>query len=114
MDVLITCAGEDLETVNNAAEVACAIYYPDDRFRVVVLDDASSKELSKSVRTLAESRQNIFYNARVKAKDHHFKGGNLNAGVEYMTSLPEGPAEYVAALDAHMKQQSRRVRRDLT
>lgn len=102
VDLFITCAGEDHDTVKNTAEAACALDYPAHRFRVIILDDAGSEELSKSMRTLAKSRPNCFYTARVKSKDHHFKAGNLNYGVEFVESLQGGPAEYIAALDADM------------
>lgn len=102
VDLFITCAGEDHDTVMNTAEAACALDYPAHRLRIVILDDAPSEELSKSMHALTETRPNCFYTSRVKGKDHHFKAGNLNYGVEYVTSLPGGPAEYIAALDADM------------
>ncbi|KAL8787260.1 MAG: hypothetical protein Q9213_002308 [Squamulea squamosa] len=59
-------------------------------------------ELSRSIRKLSEDEHNLHYTARVKGKEHHFKAGNLNHGLKYVQSLPGGPAEYVAALDADM------------
>lgn len=102
VDVLITCAGEDFETVRNTIAAACALDYPEDRFRVVVLDDAGSKDLSDAVHKMSEREHNLYYTARVKGKDHHFKAGNLNHGLDFVSKLPDGPAEYVAALDADM------------
>ena len=102
VDLFITCAGEDHDTVMNTAEAACALDYPAHRLRVIILDDAPSEHLSKSMHALTETRPNCFYTSRVKGKDHHFKAGNLNYGVDYVTSLPGGPAEYMAALDADM------------
>jgi len=102
VDVFLTCAGEDLETVRNTAAAACASDYPADCFRVIVLDDAGSTELQQSIRELSETRENLYYTARAKGKDHHFKAGNLNHGFRYVESLPGGPAEYIGALDADM------------
>ncbi|KAL9126718.1 MAG: hypothetical protein Q9175_007875, partial [Cornicularia normoerica] len=102
VDVLITCAGEDLETVTHTTEAACAIDYESDRFRVIVSDDAGSNELGQAIQKLAEDKDNLFYTSRVKGKDHHFKAGNLNHCLEYTNSLSEGPAEFIAALDADM------------
>ena len=93
VDLFITCAGEDHDTVKNTAEVVCALDYPAHRLRVFILDDAGSDELCKSMRTLTKTRPGCFYTARVKGKDHHFKAGNLNYGVEFVTSLPAGPAD---------------------
>ena len=102
VDVFITCAGEEPEMVENVAAAACAIDYPSEYFRVLVLDDGGSKELSKLIDKLSRTRENLFYTARVKGENHHFKAGNLNHGVKYVESLPKGAAEYIAALDADM------------
>ena len=83
-------------------EAACAIEYPANCFRVIVLDDANSEELSRAVKGLSQTRDNLYYTARVKGKDHHFKAGNLNHGFEYVKSLPGGAADFIAALDADM------------
>lgn len=102
VDIFITCAGEDIETVKYTLEAACAIDYPANRFRVLVLDDAGSEELSAVVKDLSQTRENLYYTARVKGKDHHFKAGNLNHGFEYVKSLPGGAADFIASLDADM------------
>ncbi|KAL9038482.1 MAG: hypothetical protein Q9214_005263 [Letrouitia sp. 1 TL-2023] len=102
IDVFITCAGEDTDTIITTTEAACALDYPSDRFRVIVLDDAGSKELSKRVDTIKQERSNLFYTARRKGADHHFKAGNLNHGYKYAEELEGGPAPFIAALDADM------------
>ncbi len=102
VDIFLTCAGEEAEMVENTAAAACAIDYPTQYFRVIVLDDAHSDELSNLIGKLAESRKNLYYTARVKGENHHFKAGNLNYGVSFVESLPGGAAEYIAALDADM------------
>ena len=110
VDVLLTCAGEDTETVLNTAEAACAIDYPASLFNVVVLDDAGSDELAAAIRDLSKTNHNLYYTARVKGKNHHFKAGNLNHGLSYTKSLPGGPAEFIAALDADMIPDPRWIR----
>ena len=102
VDIFITCAGEDHGTVMNTIEAACAMDYPADRFRVIVLDDAGSDDLADSVSKLSRERPNCVYTARVKPKDHHFKAGNLNYGMDFAKSLPGGPADFIVALDADM------------
>ena len=102
VDIFITCAGEDVGIVTRTVEAACTIDYPANRFRVIVLDDAASEELAGAVKGLCQTRENLYYTARVKDQDHHFKAGNLNHGIEYVESLPGGAAEFVAALDADM------------
>lgn len=69
---------------------------------MLVLDDAGSEELSAVVKDLSQTRENLYYTARVKGKDHHFKAGNLNYGFEYVKSLPGGAADFIASLDADM------------
>ena len=80
----MTCAGKDIETVQNTVAAACATDYPAHCLRVIVLDDSGSVELSKSIRNPSESEHSLYYTARVKGKAHHFKAGNLNHGLEYV------------------------------
>lgn len=88
--------------VSNTAEAACAIEYPSQLFRVVVLDDSASDRLGMDIRRRKETHQNLLYTARVKGKNHDFKAGNLNHGLHYTDSLPGGGAEFIGALDADM------------
>lgn len=46
VDLFITCASEDIETIVNTAEAVCAHDYPAHFFRITVLNDAGSKGLS--------------------------------------------------------------------
>ena len=64
-----------------------------------MLDDAGSKGLSQKIAKLKESRGNVYYTARKKPLDHHFKAGNLNHGYKYVESLSGGPAPFMAALN---------------
>ena len=104
VDVLITCAGEEIEVILDTLKAAAGIDWPLDRLRVVVLDDKSSEEVRREVELLGLKNPSIHYTARTKIKGvpHHFKAGNLNHGLSYVDSLEGGKAEYVAALDADM------------
>ncbi len=88
----------------DTTRAACAVDYPTDRFRVIVLDDGGDKELAKAVTDLQEQYPNVYYSARVKIKGvpHHYKAGNLNHGLDYVTHMKGGAGEYMAALDADM------------
>jgi len=104
VDVLITCCGEDVDVVLDTTRAACAVDYPVERFRVVVLDDGKDAELGKAVNNLSQQFPNLYYHARVKIKGvpHHFKAGNLTGGTDFVTKLEGGEGEYIAALDADM------------
>ncbi|PQE07448.1 glycosyltransferase family 2 protein [Rutstroemia sp. NJR-2017a BBW] len=104
VDVFITCCGEDVDVVLDTTRAAAAVDYPQDRFRVVVLDDGKDAELEKAVNDLSLDYPNVYYYARIKIKGvpHHFKAGNLTGGTNYVTTLEGGEAEFIAALDADM------------
>lgn len=104
VDVFITCCGEDVDVVMDTARAACVVDYPEDRFRVVILDDGKDAELQKAIEEMSRDYPNLYYHARIKIKGvpHHFKAGNLTGGTELVTKLPGGEGEYIAALDADM------------
>ena len=102
VDIFITCAGEDDNTIYQTVKAACASDYQLDAFRVIVLDDSNSSNLSSRLRQLARSRRNLYYSSRWRSKDDGFKAGNLNHGLDLTNSLKDGPAEFIAALDADM------------
>ncbi|KAJ5806899.1 hypothetical protein N7474_010491 [Penicillium riverlandense] len=104
VDVFVTCCGEEDDVVLDTVRGAIDQDYPVHRFRVIVLDDAKSATLEYSINQLALTHPNVFYMAREKipGKPHHFKAGNLNYGLDQVRSLPGGPGEYMAALDADM------------
>ena len=105
VDVFITCCGEDVDVVLDTARAACAVDYPQERFRVVILDNGKDAELEKSCNDLtANEYPNLYYHARIKIKGvpHHFKAGNLTGGTNLVMKLEGGEAEYIAALDADM------------
>ncbi len=104
VDVLITCAGEEVAVIMDTLRAAAGVDWPQDRLRVVVLDDKSSEEVRREVQLLSSQNSSVHYTARKKTKGvpHHFKAGNLNHGLNYVEGIEGGKAEYVAALDADM------------
>lgn len=104
VDVFVTCCKEDVDIVLDTTRAAAAVDYPQDRFRVVVLDDGKDAELEKAIEDLRDEYPNVFYHARIKikGKPHHFKAGNLTGGTERVSQLENGHAEFIAALDADM------------
>ena len=104
VDVLITCCGEDDDLIMDTVRAACDLDYPDDRFRVILLDDGKSAPLERACEDLKDIYSNIFYKARAKIPGvpHHFKAGNLNYGLDEVHNMPGGAGEFMAALDADM------------
>lgn len=104
VDVFITCCGEDVDLIVDTTRAACDLDYPQDRFRVVVLDDGNSSPLREAVEALNAVYPNLAYRSRPKypGVPHHFKAGNLNYGLECVHEMPGGASRYIAALDADM------------
>ena len=112
VDVFITCCKEDLDVILDTVRAACAVDYPTERFRIVVCDDGADSQVRDSIEILRETYPNLMYWARqkVKGKPHHFKAGNLIAATEMVATLPDGPGEFIAALDADMIPESEWLR----
>lgn len=104
VDVFVTCCKEDDDIVLDTVRAACDLDYPQAKFRVIVLDDGKVKSLERAIHDLSETYSNLYYVARPKypGVPHHFKAGNLNHGLEWVRGLPDGAAEFMAALDADM------------
>lgn len=104
IDVMITTCKEDVDVVLDTVRAACNVDYPRERFRVVILDDGGDQELKKAITEMGMDYPNVHYFARVKTPGvpHHAKAGNLIAGTEFVTTLPGGAGEFIAALDADM------------
>lgn len=104
VDVFVTCCKEDNDVIMDTARAACDQDYPMDKFRVIILDDGKSAELEQMVAEATQMWPNLIYRSREKVpgKPHYFKAGNLNYGLEQITLLPGGSAEFVGALDADM------------
>lgn len=110
VDVIITVCSESLDIVMNTIRATLEIDYPKDRYRVIVSDDGNSAELKSSVMALALKKPNLYYTARVKNGPEGYKGGNLNHALKFTETLPGGPAEFVAGLDADMIPEKRWLR----
>ncbi|KAF4451508.1 hypothetical protein F53441_5517 [Fusarium austroafricanum] len=105
VDAFVTCCGEDDDLVMDTVRAACDQDYPQDRFRVIVLDDGKSSGLEEQCAKLAMTMYpNLYYMARPKipGQPHHFKAGNLNYGLDEVHKLPGGAGQFMAALDADM------------
>ena len=74
--------------------------YPCHRFRVTVLDDSAS--ISMHINSLKIQFSNLYYSTRGTRNLSWHKAGNINHGLDYITSLPGGPSEFVAGLDVDM------------
>lgn len=74
--------------------------YPRERFRVTVLDDSAS--VLKHVQALTVQFPNLFYSTRGAREPSWHKAGNINHGLRFIASLPNGPSEFVAGLDVDM------------
>jgi hypothetical protein len=104
VDVLFTTCGEVVPMIINTVRGACNIDYPRDRYRIIICDDDADPNLAEALQPLIAEYPNLVYQARVKIEGvpHHYKAGNLQSGIDYAVTLPGGPAEYLATLDADM------------
>ena len=102
VDVLITCCGENLDVILDTVRAACALDYPTERYRVVLLDDGNSPDLKVQTDKLRQSQRNLYYTARGVEVVTHSKAANLNHGLTFVKRLETGPSEYVAVLDVDM------------
>lgn len=105
IDILIVCCGEELYTVLNTVKAACASHYPSRLLRIFLLDDGGSHKLEGTIFDMKQDNpqfSNVFYYARKKGPIHNYKAGNQNDGCRYAASLPGGPADFIAFLDADM------------
>lgn len=102
VDVFIPCCGEKINLILDTVRAACAVDYPNNRFRVVVLDDGSSSELEKEISRVQRRHSHLYYITRPNKPTGFEKASNLNYGLSYVKTLQGGPSEYVAVLDADM------------
>lgn len=102
VDVMITSAGEDHDTILNVLRAACESDYPRDKLRVILLDDGRSLMLKSSVELLKRTYPHVQYTSRAKPEVPDYKAGNLNHGVKFTAGLAETPSPFLAGLDADM------------
>ncbi|KAL8788172.1 MAG: hypothetical protein Q9213_001811 [Squamulea squamosa] len=104
VDVFVTYCGEDLEVLLDTVRAAAVLDYPQDRYRVIVLDDSVSVNVETAVGKLrAQSGfKRIYYSTRGIRPKTHTKAGNLNHGLKYVSGLPGGASDIVAVLDVDM------------
>lgn len=104
VDVFLPCCGEDLEVILDTVRAACALDYPPESYRIVVLDDGCSRTVRRAVERLSLELncRNLHYTSRGFKVLSHSKAGNLNFGLNFVSGLPSGPSELVAVLDIDM------------
>lgn len=86
----------------DTVRAAIALDYPKDRYRVVVLDDSVSDKIKEEIDIISSQTPNLYYTTRGIRPKTHTKAGNLNHGLEYVSTLPGGASELVAVLDVDM------------
>jgi cellulose synthase/poly-beta-1,6-N-acetylglucosamine synthase-like glycosyltransferase len=98
VDILVTSCNEPIDVIQDTVLAVLAIDYPRNMYRVIVADDGSSCELEAWIKQL--NQPNLYYTSRsIKIG---FKAGNLNHAVEESKTLPGGPSDFIAAIDADM------------
>jgi cellulose synthase/poly-beta-1,6-N-acetylglucosamine synthase-like glycosyltransferase len=102
VDILITTCGEPIDVIIDTVRGACNLDYPRGRYRIVICDDAADAALEDQVMNLSKTYSNLIYHARVKGVNHHYKAGNLQAGIDFTSALLDGPGEIIATLDSDM------------
>ena len=103
MDVFITHCGESHDIVLETVKAACALKWPSNAFRVIVLDDSGSVELTEKVeRVDKEVSPRLVYASRGVQVRTYSKAANLNFGLRYVESLPDGKGEFLGVLDVDM------------
>jgi cellulose synthase/poly-beta-1,6-N-acetylglucosamine synthase-like glycosyltransferase len=78
------------------------VEYPQHRLRIIVCDDGADPAVETAIRQLSIQHTNLFYHARIKGKVHNYKAGNLQAGIDFSATLPDGPGQIIATLDSDM------------
>ncbi|KAJ3051657.1 hypothetical protein HK097_007334 [Rhizophlyctis rosea] len=101
IDVLLPVCGEDLDVLVDTIQAATHLDWPQDKYRVFVLDDGKNPKLKEWVED--QKKPQLFYVAREKKKGvpHHAKAGNLNNGLAECVRKGS-PGEYILSLDADM------------
>ncbi|KAL3686090.1 hypothetical protein R1sor_004112 [Riccia sorocarpa] len=99
VDIFLPCCKEPTEVPQDSIIATLAMDYPQDRFRVVVLDDGEDDDLRDFCESKTEGigdRLVYLRREKIPGKSQNFKCGNLNFGLEHSDS------EYVVMMDADM------------
>jgi cellulose synthase/poly-beta-1,6-N-acetylglucosamine synthase-like glycosyltransferase len=110
VDVVITVCNESVSILYDTVMAALAVDYPKDRFRVIVSDDGNCPQLATMIGELRSQGHRVFYTARVKEGASGYKAANLNHALAFAGTLPGGPADFIANLDADMIPEKRWLR----
>ncbi|KAL8678255.1 MAG: hypothetical protein Q9186_005368 [Xanthomendoza sp. 1 TL-2023] len=102
VDIFVTYCGEELDVLLDTVRAAAALDYPEDRYRVIVLDDSVSDKVETKIQEFRLENKRTYYTTRGIKPKTHTKAGNLNHGLAYVSTLPGGPSEVVAVLDVDM------------
>ena len=102
VDVFITYCGESLDVVLDTVRAALNLDYPQEKLRVVVLDDSKSIACANAIESLRNTYPNLYHTARKVHVETHSKAGNLDHGLQYVKSLDGGASDMVAVLDVDM------------
>ncbi|MCO5551830.1 hypothetical protein L7F22_005333 [Adiantum nelumboides] len=100
VDIFLTCCKEPTDIPQDTIKAALALDYPQDRMKVLVLDDGGDDDLKAFCQVLqtemGSKRLQYLRREKIPGVPHHFKCGNLNYG------LKNSDAEYVVLVDADM------------
>ncbi|KAI5082816.1 hypothetical protein GOP47_0002559 [Adiantum capillus-veneris] len=100
VDILLTCCKEPTDIPQDTIKAALALDYPQDRMKVLVLDDGGDDDLKAFCQALqvemGSKRLLYLRREKIPGVPHHFKCGNLNYGLKH------SDAEYVVLVDADM------------
>lgn len=111
IDIFITYCGEGLDILTDTVKAACHQDYPPSLFRVIILDDSSSRDVSSAITELQPVVRPSLHYATRNVKHHtHSKAANLNFGLRFIDTLPNGRATYLAVLDVDMIPSARWLR----
>ncbi|KAL8863506.1 MAG: hypothetical protein Q9178_000187 [Gyalolechia marmorata] len=102
VDIFITYCGEEIDVLMDTVRATIAIDYPKDSYRVIVLDDSVCANIETEIGKLRAQHKRTYYSKRGTKPKTHTKAGNLNHGLQFVSTLPGGASDIVAVLDVDM------------
>ncbi|KAL8929727.1 MAG: hypothetical protein Q9172_000284 [Xanthocarpia lactea] len=102
VDIFITYCGEEIDVLMDTVRATIAIDYPKDSYRVIVLDDSVCANIEAEIGKLRAQHKRTYYSTRGTKPKTHTKAGNLNHGLQFVSTLPGGASDIVAVLDVDM------------